>query len=262
MVIQIVHAKMDENGKVDGPLVGDQTGKEILTQNFYLNDSTYLLICKDKQMAKRAADFAVQIAHDDHYGYSQGSEKRWTGHKAIIAHGGIDGAEGSFDCATLMFTAYILAGLKIKPDGYTGNLVQKFEATGTFTILKGSPYTTSGDYAEVGALYVRPKTSARGGHVFMALGAGGKTSGDAVNGKIIMDGIKKWCNVRSGPSLDFTILGRANKDQVFTLYGVDPDPDYPKDSDDIKKWWYKIDYNGSIGYIRADLASEVLPGNV
>jgi hypothetical protein len=46
-MVQIVHAKMDENGKIDGPLVGDQTGKEILTQNFYLNDSTLLLVCKD-----------------------------------------------------------------------------------------------------------------------------------------------------------------------------------------------------------------------
>jgi len=243
-MVQIVHAKMDENGKIDGPLVGDQTGKEILTQNFYLNDSTYLLICRDKQMAKRAADFAVQIARDDHYGYSQSSEKRWTGHKAIIAHGGIDGAEGSFDCATLMFTVYILAGLKIMPSGYTGNLVQKFEATGMFTVLKGSPYTTSSDYSEVGALYVRPKTSARGGHVFMTLGAGGKTSGDAVIGKIIVDGIKKWCNVRGGAGLECPIIGRAYLNDVYDVYDVD-------------EGWYKIDFRGSVGYVWYELVSEV-----
>lgn len=252
-MVQIVHAKMDENGKVDGPLVGDQTGKEILTQNFYLNDSTYLLICKDKQMAKRAADFAVQIARDDHYGYSQGSEKRWTGHKAIIAHSGIDGAEGSFDCATLMFTAYILAGLKIKPDGYTGNLVQKFEATGMFTVLKGSPYTSSSDYAEVGALYVRPKTSARGGHVFMALGAGSKagesqTSKEKTLCKIIIDGgateVKKFINVRNGPGLECGKIGKALKNEQFDVYGN-------------VEGWYKIDFRGSVGYVWYELVSEV-----
>ncbi|MPM78873.1 hypothetical protein SDC9_125888 [bioreactor metagenome] len=254
MIIQIVHAKMDENGKIDGPLVGDQTGKEILTQNFYLNDSTYLLICRDKQMAKRAADFAVQIARDDHYGYSQGSEKRWTGHKAIIAHGGIDGAEGSFDCATLMFTVYILAGLKIKPDGYTGNLVQKFEATGMFTVLNGSPYTASDDYAEVGALYVRPKTSARGGHVFMALGAGSKAGkaleqNEDVIGQIVVDGIKKWCNVHGGAGLECPIIGRAYLNDVYDIIGVEDG-------------WYKIDYKGAVGYIFGDLVSEKLAGNV
>ncbi len=255
MAIQIVHAKMDENGKVDGPLVGDQTGKEILAQNFYLNDSTYLLICKDKQMAKRAADFAVQIARDDHYGYSQDSVKRWSGYRAIAVNGGeVEGEEGSFDCATLIFTAYILAGLKIKPDGYTGNLVQKFEATGMFTVLKGSPYIDSEDYAEVGALYVRPKTSARGGHVFMALGTGSKaskpqTSGEAVLCKIVVDGIKKWCNVRGGAGLECPIIGKAYLNDVFDVFSVEDG-------------WYRINYKGAVGYIFGDLVSEKVAGNV
>jgi len=90
----------------------------------------------------------------------------------------------------------------------------------------------------------------------MALEDGdGVTENDTQNinhkvvGRIIVDGINKWCNIRSGPGLEYTIVGRAKKDDVYNVYGVVED-------------WYQVDYNGSVGYIFGDLASEVLPGNV
>ena len=70
-----------------------------------------------------------------------------------------------------------------------------------------------------------------------------------VAGKIIVDEINKWCNVRSGPGMEYTIIGKANKNDTYSVYGVVED-------------WYQIDYNGSVGYLYGDLASEVLPGNV
>ena len=43
--------------------------------------------------------------------------------------------------------------------------------------------------------------------------------------------------------------GRADKNSVYALYGVVEN-------------WYQVDYNGTVGFIFGDLASEVLPGNV
>ena len=170
MSIKIVHAKMDENGKTDGPLVGDQTGKEIFEEPWYHNDSVYLLICKDAAMAERALSYMLQIARDDNYGYSQGSVARWSGYHAIVANGGrVAGGRGSFDCASVIIAAYIFAGLKIKPQGYTGSMLATFKATGMFDIYQGAPYTSSSKYARRGCLYLRPKTAARGGHVYMAM---------------------------------------------------------------------------------------------
>lgn len=253
MSIKIVHAKMDENGRTDGPIVGDQTGKEIFSERFYLNDSKYLLICRDRSIAARALQFMIQIAEDDAYGYSQGSKARWSGYKSIVANGlRVEGGSGSFDCASIIITAYILAGLKIKPEGYTGSMLSTFKATGMFDIYEGAPYTTSDEYAQAGCLYLRPKTSTRGGHVFMAMQDGsGELSAteEPVVGKIIVDEIKKWCNVRSGPSREHTIIGRANKNDTYDVYGVEED-------------WYRIDYNGSVGYIFGALASEIMEGNV
>ena len=82
-------------------------------------------------------------------------------------------------------------------------------------------------------------------------GASGEddTSDLTIVGKIIVDEINKWCNVRSGPGLEYTIIGKAKKNDTYNIYGAVED-------------WYQIDYNGSIGYLYGDLASEVLPGNV
>lgn len=262
MSIQIIHAKMDENGKTEGLLVGDQTGKEIFDEPFYLNDSVYLLVCKDKAMATRALSYMTQIARDNAYGYSQGEIARWSGYKSILANGGrVDGGSGSFDCASVIISAYIFAGLKIKPEGYTGSMLNQFKATGLFDIYKGSPYTTSDKYARVGCLYLRPKTSARGGHVFMAMqdGPGDLTSastpatqsasGEKVTGRIVVDGVKSWCNVRSGSGKENSIIGRAYKGDQYDTLGVDEE-------------WYRINYKGAIGYIYGDLVSEILEGNV
>ena len=68
-------------------------------------------------------------------------------------------------------------------------------------------------------------------------------------GKIVVDEIKQWCNVRSGPGMEYTILGRAKNGDVFAMYDAVED-------------WYQIDFNGTVGYLYGDLASEVLPGNV
>ena len=70
-----------------------------------------------------------------------------------------------------------------------------------------------------------------------------------VIGEIIVDEINKWCNVRSGPGLEYTIIGQAIKNETYNMYGVVED-------------WYRIDYHGSVGYIYGHLASEALPGNV
>ena len=243
MAIQIVHAKMDENGKTDGPKVGDNTTKEIVVTSFYLNDSVFLLTCKDARMASGAADVAVQIARDDNYGYSQ--KTRLTGYNAIKANGGIvNGGKGSFDCATLIAASYKLNGLDIPVDLYTGNLVQKFEATGMFTVRKGSPYADSSDYAEVGALDVRPKTSARGGHVFMALDAG-RLAGKMSGGESEADNIDPPYVLSKGRVNVRATAGSGGK----IIYTASNGEKLPFGESDNDTGWYGVDTPNGPGFI-------------
>ena len=196
-------------------------------------------------MEERAAQFMEQICRDSAFGYSQGKAQRWSGYQAIKANGGkVPGASGDFDCSTLIFSCYILAGLNVESDGYTGNLRAKFLATGKFKSYSDSAHAGSDKLAKRGGIYLRD------GHVLMALEDGGgsnETATETVVGKIVVDGVKQWCNVRSGPGLEYTILDVAKKDEVFAVYGVD-------------EGWYRIGFNGSVAYIFGDLVSEVLPG--
>ena len=255
MGIQIGHAVMDELGKTIGLTPGDQTRKEIALAIWYAKNKAgrvwkYYLECTDPDMAERAARYMEQICADDSFGYSQGKAQRWEGFRSIKANGGIVfGARGDFDCSSLVISCYILAGLNMAPTGYTGDMRTRLMATGKFKSYSDSAHLSTGRFAKRGGVYLRD------GHTLMALedGNGVTDSGEAADlkvvGKIVVDEINKWCNVRSGPGMEYTIIGKARKNDVFDIYGVVED-------------WYQIDYNGSVGYLFGDLASEVLPGNL
>ena len=255
MAIQIGHAVMDELGKTVGLTPGDQTGKEITLATWYAKNKSgrvwqYYLDCTDSAIAERAARYMEQICADSAFGYSQGTTQRWGGYRSIQANGGtVSGARGDFDCSSLVISCYVFAGLNLQPDGYTGNLRAKLLATSKFKPYSDSAHVGSDWLAKQGGIYLR------NGHVLMALEDGSGVNGVAeasslnVVGEIIVDEINKWCNVRSGPGMEYTIIGKAKKNDTYSVYGVVED-------------WYQIDYNGSVGYLYGDFASEVLPGNV
>lgn len=255
MSIKIGHAVMDELGNTIGLTPGDQTGKEITLAKWYAKNKAgrawkYYLECTDAAMGERAAQYMEEICSDSAYGYSQDKVRRWDGYRSIVANRGLTaGAGGDFDCSSLIISCFILAGLNLEQDGYTGNLHAKLLATGKFRSYSDSAHINTDALAKRGGIFLR------NGHVLMALedGNGARGTLEANNlkaiGKIIVDEINKWCNVRSGPGLEYTIVGRAMKGDVYNVYGVAED-------------WYQIDYNGSVGYLFGDLASEILSGNV
>lgn len=255
MNIQIGHAIMDELGKTIGVTPGDQTGKEIAIGTWYAKNKAgrvwkYYLECTDSAMAERAAQYMEQICVDNAFGYTQDKVRRWDGCRTIVANRGVvEGAYGDFDCSSLVISCYILAGLNLEQDGYTGNLRARLLATKKFKSYSDSAHIGSDKLAKRGGIYLR------NGHTLMALEDGSGASGMSelsdlnVVGEILVDEINKWCNVRSGPGLEYTIIGKAKKNDIYNVFGVVED-------------WYKVDYNGTIGYIYGDLASEVLRGNV
>jgi peptidoglycan hydrolase-like protein with peptidoglycan-binding domain len=109
-----------------------------------------------------------QICADSAYGYDQ--IERWTGYAAIKKNKNkVAGAVGEFDCSSLIITCYILAGLQMSADGYTGNLRMKLLATGKFKAYTDPAHLTSDKYAKRGGIYIK-----EGSHVVMALEDGTK----------------------------------------------------------------------------------------
>ena len=169
MSIKIGHASCDENGKAIGTRKGDQTGKEICTRSWYDGKWNVCLECTDTKLAKKAAEIMQDICSDGSYGYSQ--PHRWTGYKSIVAGGGnISKGAGDFDCSSLVISCYILAGLDMAADGYTGNMRKRMLATGKFKEYTDAAHLRADNLAKVGNVYIR-----EGHHVVMALedGTGG-----------------------------------------------------------------------------------------
>lgn len=195
MAVKIGHAVMDENGTAGygGEKTGDQTGKEITTRKWYDGKWNVYLECTDRELADRASEIMKQICRDKSYGYSQ--PRRWSGYESIVKNGGdISKGKGSFDCSSLVISCYILAGLKMEAEGYTGNMRSGLMATGKFKQYMDTAHLKSDTWAATGGIYIR-----EGSHTCMVLENGSSvTQGEAQvryfvkytgNSRSIVDGL-------------------------------------------------------------------------
>lgn len=232
--VQIAHAVMDENGGKDGPIEGDQTGKEITIATWYAENNKgakwdYYLLCTDARMREEAAQYIESIAKDDNFGYSQGKTKRWSGYKSILKNNKVvKGAKGDFDCSSLVISSFIFAGLNVPATGYTGSMLNMLKATGKFIVKTDSQSLDTDEYATRGGIYLRD------GHVLMVIQDGDKVgqnpstvveipkpaSDYPVLSRISIENVDSWCNVRLGPDTTTKIIGKAYKDESYNVIGM------------------------------------------
>ena len=144
MAVKIGHASIDENGRIVGGKVGDQTGKEICIREWYKKPWNVMLICTDEKIADKAADYMETICKNDNYGYDQG--QRTTGYTSIKKNGVAKG-KGEFDCSSLIASCYNLAGLDVNVNCTTRNLRKALLATGKFKAYENAAHIKTSDYA-------------------------------------------------------------------------------------------------------------------
>lgn len=169
MAVLIGHASISEKGTINGT-PGDQTGREVFTRSWYAKPWNVMLICTDKELAKRAAQEMRYACANDKIGYGQND--RTTAYSSAKANGGSFrySKKGNTDCSQLIAGCYIFAGLtNLSPHCYTGNLRAALLATGKFKAYTDAAHLNSDAYAEVGAVYLK-----EGSHVVMALENGSK----------------------------------------------------------------------------------------
>lgn len=138
-MVKIVHARIDENGNIMGGKKGDQTGKEVVKQDFYDADWHTVYRPKEVAIAKQMAKGAEAIAKNDSFGYSQSD--RYTGYdesrKVNFDFGKVT-TPCAFDCSSMVMTLIRSAGIDIKRELFTWNMDAPIIATGCFDKI---PYT-------------------------------------------------------------------------------------------------------------------------
>lgn len=169
MAVKIGGASIDERGKASGGKAGDQTGRELKIQNWYLHSKGWRVFrCKDARKAGMIADDCRWACNNRHIGYDQ--SQRNTLYNAAKKFK-FDCAEVvtncETDCSALVRVCMAYAGIP-SPDFYTSTEPSVILSTGEFVELTGAKYTKKSDYLRKGdILCTRSK-----GHTVVVLNDG------------------------------------------------------------------------------------------
>lgn len=175
MAVIIGSARIDENGKAHGGKAGDQTGKEVSTQNWYKHSKGWVVLrAKDPKKAAKIAQAMRAACNNSNIGYDQYQNKTlWD----EVKDKGYDPAKATepceTDCARLVRVCCAYAGIMAK-DFYTATEVDKLMDTGEFVKFTSSKYTNQSDYLGAGDILVT-KTK---GHTVVVLTNGSKYDGE------------------------------------------------------------------------------------
>ena len=146
MAVRIGSARMGENGKITGGKPGDQTGREVSTQDWYAHSKGWRVFrARDAGAGRRIAECMEKICANDRIGYNQA--QRGTLYAAVKDHGfdpDVLKISVNTDCSAAVRVCCCYAGITV------GNFNTASEAayllnTGAFTELTGSEYTKSAD---------------------------------------------------------------------------------------------------------------------
>ncbi|MBE5774441.1 MAG: hypothetical protein E7337_10985 [Clostridiales bacterium] len=173
MAVYVGSARIDENGRAYGGKAGDQTGKEVSRQKYYVHAKGWRVFRpKDRAAALKIAQAMEAACANANVGYDQ-----WN-RNTLYTHAGTVGFDISkvakkceTDCSALVRVCCAFAGIMGLPANFrTGNMPANLLATGAFTELKGDKYTKGSAHLGKGDILVT-KTA---GHTVVVLTDGAK----------------------------------------------------------------------------------------
>lgn len=186
MAVLIGSARIDENGKAHGGKAGDQTGREVSTQNWYKHEKGWrVLRAKDAGAAAKIAAAMRAACSNSKIGYDQ--YQRNTLYDAAKPVG-FDPAKASktveTDCSALVRVCCAYAGIMLG-DFTTGNQASVMLASGKFEELTGSKYTAKSDYLRAGDVLVTKSK----GHTVVVLTDGPASGAHDLGSRILKNGM-------------------------------------------------------------------------
>ena len=244
MTVYIGNAVGDEHNKASGGEPGDQTGKELKIQAWYLNKKGWRVFrAKDAETAKRIAWCMRAACENPAIGYDQKQRNTlYTAASPFDFDCSKVTTKCECDCSSLVRVCCAYAGIKMK-DFNTVSEPTRLLATGLFVEMKDDKYTKKSEYLCIGDILC---TSVKG-HTAVVLNDGPKADRDPepepphTDKKVKVIGNR--VHVRRGDNKNTGILFTALKGQCFPYIATAP------------TGWYEIDTEKGLGYIsnRPDL---------
>lgn len=240
MTVYIGNAVGDENNKVRGGEPGDQTGKELKIQPWYLNKKGWRVFrAKDAETAKRIADDMRMACDNPDIGYDQKQRNTlYTVSAPLDFDAGRVTTPCECDCSSLVRVCLAYAGIKTK-DFNSVSGPARILATGKFIELTDDNHTKESAYLCTGDILCT-KTK---GHMAAVLNDGPKADRDPEPQPIPpvvkqeVEVIGRSVNVRNADSKKGGILFTAHRGDRFPFVCVAP------------SGWYQIETRKGVGYI-------------
>ncbi len=250
MAVKIGNAVHDENGKARGGQPGDQTGKEVLIQNWYKNKKGWRVFRpKSSTDARKIAAAMRASCKNDAVGYDQGQGDRNTFYDEA-AKVGFDPAlvttPCETDCSAAVRVCLAFAGIML-PNFNTASEPSLLLKSGRFDELTGAEYTDTSDRLREGDVIC----TATKGHTAVVLTNGPKAekldpepAPEPEPEKKKMIRVKGTVRCREGNGTNYkqirpTVGPKTNPSCTLPYLGQAAEAPY----------WYQTEWQGRIGWI-------------
>ena len=240
MTVYIGNAVGDEHGKAAGGEPGDQTGRELRIQPWYLNKKGWRVFrAKSADTAKRIADDMRMACNNPDIGYDQKQRNTlYTVSAPLDFDAGRVTTPCECDCSSLVRVCLAYAGIKTK-DFNSVSGPARLLATGEFIELTDDNHTKESAFLCTGDILCT-KTK---GHMAVVLNDGPKADRDPEPKPIPpvvkqeVEVIGRSVNVRNADSKKGRILFTAHRGDRLPFVCVAP------------SGWYQIETRKGTGYI-------------
>lgn len=158
----VIHASIDERGKISGGQLGDQNGKEVCVRNWYSKPWQYCIRAKNSNLAILARDIARILVDNPNVGYDQSNRNSL--YFSLKRHNfdpnKIEKCET--DCSAFVTACYIAAG--VTGLNYTSNapttstMLKAFLSTGLFDVFSEDKYLKSDALLLPGDILLKPSS--------------------------------------------------------------------------------------------------------
>lgn len=232
MAVKVGSARIDENGHAKDGKAGDQTGKEVSTQNWYKHSKGWRVFrAKNPAYANLIADDMEYACLNKNIGYDQNQRGTlYTVSKPYGFNCKKVKTKCECDCSSLVRVCCAYAGIML-PNFRTSNEASILLNSGYFMEMKGKMYTNTSDFLLRGDILVTKSQ----GHTVIVLDDGAKAHDD-LEGKICVVG--NSVNVREEPKKGSRILGIVHKGDLLDCLGIANN-----------NYWYITKYKNQIAYI-------------
>jgi len=245
MAVKIGHACQDENGRGEGLISGDQTGKEVRLAAWYISGDGWgwYIEAKDPALRERMAAMMEQACANPKIGYSRTNRSKWY-KSAKVNSGDVTKADGDCDCSSLVSGIANLAGASVKSGLSTKTMLTPFKNSGDFTIYTDDAHLKTDRLARRGGIYLRV------GHTLMVLEDGSSVGNEpnypivpvpTVNPPYVLI-VCKALNIRNGSGTEHQKLGIARNGECYPYQGTD--------SAGAK--WYMVEYQDATAFVSSN----------